>query len=219
MRELTYPQGQWIPFGALPEALQMDSNWNEQDYTTLTDLMQTRVSQNSLVLEASVGDQQQMLALPGPLPVPCGHSMQRKVTADKFRHIHMVMDQEGDSILCSYAAPVHKKAHLAATEWNDEWQLGAYLCTGASTFVAEFDHCAPARVQCQSLALDQSGRVTMTVQVLDDGTEAAIPVVGHLGLTTLLPPRPMSELACREDEWVSKLEYTTSQWEQFAQAR
>ena len=63
------------------------------------------------------------------------------------------------------------------------------------------------------------GNVTLTVRVLADNSEEQIPINGHLGLTTLLPPRPVYELAVRHEEWITRSNCSASQWEQFAHAR
>ena len=88
----------------------------------------------------------------------------------------MISERDGKHCYVHYAPPSHAKAHLSPTEWNDEWQLGAYICTGATTFVAEFDHQPPAEVECKSLSRDALGVITLTAMSLADNTEVHIPI-------------------------------------------
>ena len=235
---LVLPDGQWVPFADVPVP-KWESRWSALDYQALCraiDQQYGRDARARMKLELLDGQQQLnviRLTREQAVAQASNPSSQRhipsRVVADRFQRIVGVSDQRitkrpGDklvhSYMCHYAAPRHAKAQLPPEEWDDDMELGAFLCSAAASLTIVF--LEPARVvqaSCREAFVDANEEVQVAMRVDNTDEEFTVGVSGYRGIRAHLTPTPVGVQAQRAAERVSEEECSPAQWASFASHR
>ena len=220
VNDIVLPDGRWLPFKDLPKTAQRDTAWSHLDFEALCELISRSLPQSERARATQTDDQPQLsqdLQRSGANAVPRHKPTAHSAHADKFRYLHSVVKQDGDSYLCQFTPPFHKWAHLPPLEWKDAWQLGAYLCQGASTFRGKVQDSRWTTMTCHSVKKNTDGVPELWVTSDIHPQPVPIPIFGEL--VHLLTTRPMSEQAVCPEEWLRESQCTIAQWNSFKRAR
>ena len=138
----------------------------------------------------------------------------RRLVADKFRRIQGVSDpqQDVDRYWCHFAPPKHPKDAQGQEGWTDG-ELAQYLVRSAAVLTVKMG-ATSRRVEAECSETFEDGAVDtwVVMRARAGGDEVTLPVCGHRGVRSYLPPTPLIELATRAPERVFRTQCSTEQW-------
>ena len=107
-----------------------------------------------------------------------------RVPADRFARIVGVSDPRdtGDSLLCHFRPQKHKHGHWYPEQWEQDDELGAYLCTAAAVLqFRDTPTAAPRDWECREEFKDIDGQASLSFREFGGAEERTLPVSGYRG--------------------------------------
>lgn len=171
VRQLTLPNGQWLPFSDL-KVPATEQGWGSDDYHAVCSAMDKEHSQaeRHQMHDSCHWGQQQLRPVPIPRHVShfstaaCPLSTVHQVVADPMLRVVGVSDprEKGLSLLCHFRAPTHTHGHWFPEQWEDDRALGVYLCQAATVISMRATTEEPTRSwECMEVFTDHDQQVHM----------------------------------------------------------